>query len=187
MTSTNKEVKFFTTKGTSAYAVVHSPQSSKMYPEKGPSYQITVKYKSLNDPEAKKLEKNLKEFKVKKTLKEVEDRDGNPTGEVSFTFDRKAFIDDSQTPQNPPLVVDKYCDTISKDTLIGNGSEVIVEYNFRPYEEPSGKQRHAATFRAVQVVTLVPYTRQVTLESTSFTPLATKEEKTIEDQTNSPW
>lgn len=166
--------KTFTVRGKAYYAKVMKPQGSKQYPDKPPSFGITVYDMDKNSQES--LKANLKAYKVKKQIKLHEDDD--LTGKESFTFERRAFTDESGEVANYPTVVDKYADPMPRNVLIGNGSDVLVSYRMRPFtERGTGKTRHAATLTGVQVVKLIPYSK----EENVFKPLEEKPENDADE------
>lgn len=167
----------YTVRGKALWAKVHEPQISQNYPENGPMFGITLEIASKDDDSAKLLKKLLTKFKIKKALGNVVDRDGNETDAVKFTFDRKPFFDDEEKCQNYPLVVDKFANPISKDTLIGNGSDVIVSFMVREYHNKmSGKTGYSLRFTGVQVVNLVKFESK-SKEKNVFKPLESFEDK----------
>lgn len=158
-----------------AYYFGREPRTSKAYPDKKPSFQLTLT--DIPEKEKESFKANLKKYKVKKTFRDDTEK-GELVGKEHFTFDRVAFLDEDGKVQNYPLVVDKYADEIPRTTLIGNGSDVIVEYRFRPYTSNTGKEAHTVQLMGVQVVNLVPYSSQ----TNNFKPLAKKEDSDLEDE-----
>lgn len=170
------ENKTYMIKG-KAYYFGREPRVSKEYPDKGAQWTLTLTDISSKDLES--LRENLKTHRVKKLIRDDMEK-GDLAGKTCFTFDRRAFSDEDGKVQNYPVVVDKYNEPIPRDTFIGNGSDVIVEYRFRPYKDQTGKDRHTAQLLGVQVVNLVRYEPT----KSNFTALESKEEAEENETTN---
>lgn len=103
-------------------------------------------------------------------MKEVEDQDGNETGELQFKFKLKAVGKNrkGETYTRRPLVVDakgnpivkldSHGDVLNSDFKIGNGSVVRVHYSPVPYYMASTRTVGVSLqLKAVQVISLVEY------------------------------
>lgn len=108
----------------------------------------------------------LRENKVKSQVKEIEhdkDKEVHDADKTyQFKFLRYATRKDGQT-NPPPAVVDSKRNPLPGDLLIGNGSEVVVQYSFVGYDD-SGTARKRIVLDAVQVLNLVPYASSPKLE-----------------------
>ena len=108
----------------------------------------------------------LRENKVKAQVKEIEhgkekeahDADKN----YQFKFISYATKRDG-SPNPAPRVVDAKRNPLPDGLLIGNGSEVIVQYALIPYDD-SGTKRKRISLDAIQVLNLVPYASNQKLE-----------------------
>lgn len=93
--------------------------------------------------------------------KEVEDDNGNETGEIQMKFKMKAKIQlkDGSVYEPKPVVVDSKAQPIKDpDFRIGNGSIVRVQFDASPYCMPSTKTAGVSLrLNAVQVISLVEY------------------------------
>ena len=68
--------------------------------------------------------------------KPVYDDDGNETDEVIIQFKAPATYKDKkgvEKPMRPPVVVDRHGKKLAKQVNFGNGSEIIVAYEMRPF------------------------------------------------------
>lgn len=103
-------------------------------------------------------------------FREVEDEEGNETGELRFKFKMKAAFNSKNggTHSQRPLVVDSKGKPIlnidennvvvNKDFKVGNGSEVVVHYEPYPYYMSSTKTCGVSLrLKAVQVMKLQEY------------------------------
>jgi len=108
----------------------------------------------------------LRENKVKAQVKEIDhgkDKEAHNADLIySFKFLRYATSRDGQ-PNPPPEVVDSKRNPLPDGLLIGNGSEVIVQYSLIDYND-SGTPRKRIALDAVQVLNLVPYNSSKSLE-----------------------
>lgn len=93
--------------------------------------------------------------------KEVEDENGNDTGDVQFKFKMKAKIQmkDGSVYEPKPVIVDSKAQPIKDpDFRIGNGSICRVQFEASPYCMPSTKTAGVSLrLHAVQVISLVEY------------------------------
>lgn len=145
--------------------------------DKAPTWQLPLADMSEADLSRLKgeLEKHDVIRKVKTNHKQKGDKPNPLIGKTTFTFERKAFKDEDGKIQNYPTVVNKYNEPIAKDVLIGNGSDVIVQYKFRPFtNKGTGQKGYTAHLVGVQVINLIP----VEGEKSEFTAL---EEKPVEE------
>ena len=94
-------------------------------------------------------------------FKEVEDDNGNETGELQFKFKMKAKIqlkDGSVYTPKPALFDAKARPISDPDFRIGNGSICRVQFDASPYCMPSTKTAGVSLrLHAVQVLSLVEY------------------------------
>ena len=93
--------------------------------------------------------------------KEVEDDNGNETGEIQMKFKMKAKIQlkDGSVYEPKPVVVDSKAQPIKDpDFRIGNGSICRIQFDASPYCMPSTKTAGVSLrLNAVQVLSLVEY------------------------------
>ena len=93
--------------------------------------------------------------------KEVEDDNGNETGEIQMKFKMKAKIQlkDGSVYEPKPVVVDSKAQPIKDpDFRIGNGSICRIQFDAAPYCMPSTKTAGVSLrLNAVQVLSLVEY------------------------------
>jgi hypothetical protein len=126
-----------TIRGISNWAFVHKPDKFK-------NYTISV------DVDDSFIEV-LKTGKVKAKLEEI---DPDKASEVhdpskSFKFNFRRSLERKDGSENPPpQVVDSKKQPIPPTTLIGNGSEVVVQYSTYEYPD-SGEVRTAIVLDAV--------------------------------------
>lgn len=108
------------------------------------------------------LRENLVKAQVKEIDhgKEKEVHDADRT--YQFKFIRYAIKKDG-TPNPTVQVVDSKRNPMPDGLLIGNGSEVIVQYGLIPYDD-SGTKRKRIALDAIQVLNLVPYASNQKLE-----------------------
>ena len=88
------------------------------------------------------------------------DDDGNDTGNVTFNCKLKAVqvLRDGTKRVQKPFVCDSKVKPINPDTLIGNGSKVIVKVQPNPYMMPATKTVGVTLrLKAVQVIDIVEY------------------------------
>ncbi|MDA7495959.1 hypothetical protein OAA57_00785 [bacterium] len=88
------------------------------------------------------------------------DEDGNDTGNVTFNCKLKAVqvLRDGTKRVQKPFVCDSKVKPINPDTLIGNGSKVIVKVQPNPYMMPATKTVGVSLkMLGVQVIDLVEY------------------------------
>lgn len=88
------------------------------------------------------------------------DDDGNDTGNVTFNCKLKAVqvLRDGTKRVQKPFVCDSKVKPINPDTLIGNGSKVIVKVQPNPYMMPATKTVGVSLkMLGVQVIDLVEY------------------------------
>lgn len=88
------------------------------------------------------------------------DEDGNDTGNVTFNCKLKAVqvLRDGTKRIQKPFVCDSKVKPINPDTLIGNGSKVIVKVQPNPYMMPATKTVGVSLkMLGVQVIDLVEY------------------------------
>ena len=88
------------------------------------------------------------------------DDDGNDTGNVTFNCKLKAVqvLRDGTKRVQKPFVCDSKVKPINPDTLIGNGSKVIVKVQPNPYMMPATKTVGVSLkMLGVQVIELVEY------------------------------
>jgi len=108
----------------------------------------------------------LRENKVKAQVKEIDHDKEKETHDVDKNYQFKFIRYANQrngTPNPPPAVVDSKRNPLPDGLLIGNGSEVIVQYGLVPYDD-SGTKRQRIVLDAVQVLNLVPYASNQKLE-----------------------
>jgi hypothetical protein len=88
------------------------------------------------------------------------DDDGNDTGNITFNCKLKAVqvLRDGSKRVQKPFVCDSKVKPLSGDTLIGNGSKVIVKVQANPYMMPATKSVGVSLkMLGVQVIDLVEY------------------------------
>jgi hypothetical protein len=104
----------------------------------------------------------LRDNKVKAQVKEIEHDKEKEVHDADKTYQFK-FTRKDGTPIPPPTVVDSKRNPLPDGLLIGNGSDVIVQYGLIPYDD-SGTKRKRIELDAVQVLNLVPYKSDRKLE-----------------------
>jgi len=160
-------------KGTASWAKVFEPDT-KFNPEGVYSINVSIpeadaahvceQLDSLLTDYSTKVVKEKPQLKATlstRTPYETEyDDDGNETGNVLFKAKMKASgtTKEGRTWQRKPVVVDSKLTPLTKSTLIGNGSSVIVAVEPSPYYMPSNKQAGVSLrMVGVQVTNLVEY------------------------------
>lgn len=160
-------------KGTAQWAKVFEPDT-KFVPEGQYTIKVTLPVseaaelcEQLDSLANQKLAEVVKEQpKLKAVLSTTPaytveyDDDGNDTGNITFNCKLKAVItrrDGAKTAQKP-IVVDAQRTPMRGDTLIGNGSKVIVAIDPIPYMMPATKTVGVSLrMKGVQVIELVEY------------------------------
>lgn len=104
-----------------------------------PVYRISVQ---MDDEEAKKLK--AVGLKVRR----------NDEGVFEYKFKRGVTNKKTGEPNPKPKVVDANREPL--DAIIGNGSDVVVQYKVYEWKNSFGKGT-SADFQAVQVLNLIPY------------------------------
>lgn len=120
--------------------------------------------------------------------KEVEDDNGNDTGEIQFKFKMKAKIQlkDGTTYEPKPVIFDSKARPITDPTFrIGNGSVCRVQFEPVPYCMPSTKTAGVSLrLHAVQVLSLVEYANSEFEEEDGF---EFKNDTPAEDTVKADW
>lgn len=160
-------------RGTAQWAKVFEPDT-KFVPEGQYTIKVTLPVseaaelcEQLDSLANQKLAEVVKEQpKLKAVLSTTPaytveyDDDGNDTGNITFNCKLKAVItrrDGAKTAQKP-IVVDAQRTPMRGDTLIGNGSKVIVAIDPIPYMMPATKTVGVSLrMKGVQVIELVEY------------------------------
>ena len=100
----------------------------------------------------------LKEGQVKSQIQDInhdkETEVHHPDAKFKFTFKRPAKRKDGS--DNTPVVVVDSQKNPMPGVMVGNGSEVVVQYSVYDYND-SGTPRKAFILEKVQVLKLVPY------------------------------
>lgn len=111
----------------------------------------------------------IKELKAGKCSAKVQAIDHDKKLEIhgkdaqfSFTF-RKASVSKAGNPQPPPTLVDTKNKPIPATVMVGNGSDLIVQYHMHPWDD-AGTPRVKVMLDAIQVVNLIPYVPTKNLE-----------------------
>lgn len=92
------------------------------------------------------------------------DQDGNQTGLIEFKVKLKAKVtrQDGTSFSQKPVVVDAKRQPLNPDIAVGNGSDVKVAFEPRPYVMNSTKQVGVSLrMKGVQVINLVEYGNSV--------------------------
>ncbi len=89
---------------------------------------------------------------------EIHDKDA----QFSFTF-RKSSVSKAGDPQQPPTMVDSKKNPLPAGVMVGNGSDLIVQYHMYPWDD-GGTPREKVVLDAIQVVNLIPYVPKEQLE-----------------------
>jgi len=123
----------------------------------------------------------LRDNKVKSQVKEIEHDKEKEVHDANKTYQFKFLRYETRkdgTPIPPPQCVDSKRNPLPDGLLIGNGSEVIVQYSFVGYDD-SGTARKRIVLDAVQVLNLVPYENTQKLEFGEETGYSADEEGII--------
>ena len=167
------ETKHMKIQGTALWAKVMEPDT-KFVPEGQYTIKVVMPVteaaelcEQLDSYATQKLAEVVKEQpKLKAVLSTTPaytteyDEDGNDTGNVTFNCKLKAVqvLRDGTKRVQKPFVCDSKVKPINPDTLIGNGSKVIVKVQPNPYMMPATKTVGVSLkMLGVQVIDLVEY------------------------------
>ena len=167
------ETKHMKIQGTALWAKVMEPDT-KFVPEGQYTIKVVMPVteaaelcEQLDSYATQKLAEVVKEQpKLKAVLSTTPaytteyDEDGNDTGNVMFNCKLKAVqvLRDGTKRVQKPFVCDSKVKPINPDTLIGNGSKVIVKVQPNPYMMPATKTVGVSLkMLGVQVIDLVEY------------------------------
>jgi hypothetical protein len=167
------QIKFHRIEGKSFFAKVHKPEKNVFNNDKM-EFSIGILFDSENDPVKLELEKLLKANKCKKSIYATKDpKTKLEDGKMAFNFNTRAWFDEAGTLLNPLIVVDKFNRPILPTTLIGNGSDVIIEYFFRPAKDENGTLtgKSVVELHGVMVKNLVHYEAKPLSQVNNFKPL----------------
>jgi hypothetical protein len=132
-----------TVRGIANWARVHTP-------DKYDNYSILV---DVPDDFPKLLKAEKVKSQCSAIDREKKEETHDPKAMFAFNFKKAKFLrSGAEVPG--PSVVDANTAPIPPSTLIGNGSEVIVQYHTYPY---GNEGQHRMVLDAVQVVNLVKF------------------------------
>lgn len=139
--------------GQAYWAKVHTPNDRN-------KYSVDI---SLNDEDAKRLEKRGISVKNRVTGKGVQkiDKTNKQGNFVTATLNN---IRKDGTKNKPPTVLDASAQPLPSTTLIGNGSKVKVKALVHDYTDPNPGTK--LVLLGIQVLELIPYT-----SNQDFTPV----------------
>jgi hypothetical protein len=126
--------------------------------------------KAVEKAVAKAVEDNPNKKIKKGTVPYVEVvEDGNQTGELEFKFKQKKIIQTKNGPIEKKVVMfDANNKPIVEKLLVGNGSDVKVAYDPKPYYTPTQGASVSLKLVGVQILNLVPYNNDDSAESLGF-------------------
>jgi len=147
--------------GTAVYAQV-------LKPSKFGEYKIDL---IVDDSTAAGFKKQGVDTKPASTIQFRDGTNASKFGKWAIRFAQKVENKDGSKTFPPPQVVDKSGSPVTEE--IGNGSKVNVQYNIAEWNF-RGKKGTAAYLKALQVVDLVPYVRELEFkfEGTAVAPVA---------------
>jgi len=139
--------------GKAVWAKVHRPDTKFE-----PQWSVGI---VLDDEELAKFKALKKEYKLRATFKETDERSGLEEGLEYLTFRRR--VKKPWGDNTPPAVEDEQGNHIAEN--VGNGSDITVEFQIYSYNY-QGKPGHAAEFNKIIVHDLVRYEKPATQELT---------------------
>ena len=174
MADKKKTPKITTPKGIAVYPKLTKPDtkfkaegeySIKLRVSQDVADQIVAKhlvpiledFKKTDDFQAKAKKVGIKKIKQLDWYKEVNDDEGNATGDVELSFKAKASgkkKDGSEWKRGPIAVFDAK-GTPAKNVQVWGGSEVKVSFTPMPWINPKGEYGIKLGLEAVQVIKLV--------------------------------
>lgn len=174
MAEKQKKQKMTSPRGVAVYPKLDKPDtkfkaegvySIKLRVSQEVADQLVSKLKPILDEykageEFNKVAKKVGKAKVKQLdwYKDVNDDEGNPTGEVTMTFAAKASgkkKDGSEWKRGPVATFDAKGTPLPKGTQVWSGSEVKVSFTPMPWINPKGEYGVKLGLEAVQVLKLV--------------------------------
>jgi|TARA_R110002020_G_scaffold197481_7_gene398571 hypothetical protein len=162
----NRNVRFTTDVGTAQWPHLNTPDTQF---NKDGVFHVSLRLtKEQAEPLTNKMSEVLEEFsktdraKSKKTapfpVKDVEDDDGNPTGEVQIKFKLNAVgINGADRWEQRPVLFDAGGKPMSEN--IGGGSRIKVGAEIVPYSTAMAGTGVTLRLKAVQVIELIEYTK----------------------------